>query len=262
MGSKTQLGFVHSRVMDLAFLLLIILLGLGVWTGISNLISGDFTLTFFIGWLIAIAGAGWFSRDQLRVLRIPAGLLVFLGLATALLPLSLWSGSKLAVGAEAAVAAVGAWYVGERWSRRLEPQVSSGAPWYLDQSINGLEDLFRWIGACVVAWFAVGVLPLLSVFVMPPQWVPWAAMAWAFALLVWYLYKLRGNRVRILKVPLGLWVFVAAALVLQVFQKQVVGPMEEGSIGQIAYAAYAPAACALFVEVIIIGTRPKLLRSV
>lgn len=257
MGTIYQQGFVHSRITDLAFLFLMIVLALGIWTGISNLISGDFALTFFIGWLIAAAGAGWLSRHQVRVLRIPAGLLVFLGLAALLLPLSLWSASKLAVGAEAAVAVVGAWYVGERGSRQLAPRVSSGVPWYLNQSINGLEDLFRWIGACVVAWFAVGVLPLLFVFVMLLPWVPWAAMAWAFVLLAWYLYKMRGSRLRILKVPLGLWVFAAVAVVLQLFQKEIMGPMEQGSIGLIAYAAYAPVAGALFVEIVLIGTRPR-----
>jgi hypothetical protein len=241
--------------MDLAFLFLMILLAWGVWTGLSTLISGDFALTLFMGWLIALAGAGWFSRDQVLVLRTPVGLLVFLGLALLLAPLSAWSGSKLAVGAEAAVAAVGAWYAGERGSRRLAPLVSAGASWYLDQSINGVEDLFRWLGACVVAWFAVGVLPLLLVFIMPLQWVPWVAMVWAFALLTWYLYKVRPSRVRILKIPLGLWVFVVAALVLQMFQKQIAGPMEEGSIGAIAYAAYAPVAGALFAEVVASGTK-------
>lgn len=255
MGSRSQQGFVRSSVMDVAFLFLLILLAWGIWAGISNLISGEFALTLFIGWLIAIAAAGWSSREQLLVLRTPAGLLVFLSVAFILAPLSWWSASKLAVGAEAAVAAVGAWYIGERWSRRLAPRVAAGAPWYLDQSINLVEDTFRWIGACVVAWFAVGVLPLLFVFVMPPQWVPWLAMAWAFALLAWYLYNVRKSRVRFLKIPLGLWVFAVAAIVLQVFQKQIMGPMEEGSIGQIAYAAYAPAACALLAEIIVIGTR-------
>jgi hypothetical protein len=241
--------------MDLAFLFLMILLAWAVWAGISNLISGDFALTLFMGWFIALASAGWLSRDQLRVLRIPAGLLVFLSMAAVLLPLSLWSGSKLAVGAEAAVAAVSAWYLGERWSKALAPRVAAGVSWYLDQSINLIEDLFRWIGACVVAWVLVGLLPLLFVLVMPLQWVPWIAMTWAFALLAWYLYKVRRSRVRIFMVPLGLWIFVATALVLQVFQKQIMGPMEEGSIGLIAYAAYALGACALFVEIIVIGTR-------
>ncbi|HEX4299270.1 MAG TPA: hypothetical protein VH327_00210 [Gammaproteobacteria bacterium] len=241
--------------MDLAFLFLMILLAWAVWAGISNLISGDFALTLFMAWLIALASAGWLSRDQLRVLRIPAGLLVFLIMAAVLLPLSLWSSSKLAVGAEAAVAAVSAWYLGERWSKALAPRVAAGVPWYLDQSINLVEDLFRWIGACVVAWVLVGLLPLLFVLVMPLQWVPWVAMGWGLGLLVWYCYKFRPSRVRFLKIPLGLWVFAVAALVLQLFEKQIMGSMEEGSIGLIAYAAYAPGACALFVEIIVRGTR-------
>jgi hypothetical protein len=44
------------------------------------------------------------------------------------------------------------------------------------------------------------------------------------------------------------------AVVLQLFEKQIAGPMEPGSIGVIAYAAYAPVVAGLFVEIAVLGT--------
>ncbi len=250
-----QRGFVHSRVMDLVFLFVLILLGIGAWQWLSTIVSGDFMLAWFMVWLMATAAAWWWTREQPLVLRIPAGFLSFLVLAVLFAPLSWWSGSKIAVAAEAVVLAVGAKYLGRLWSARLEARIEAGAPWYLDQSANIVNDLFLWAGVSIVAWFAVGVLPLLLVFVFPVEWIPWGAMVWGFAATAWYLFKFRKSRVRLLKLPIGLWVFAVTALVLKLFQQQIAGPMEAGSIELIAYAAYWPVVCALFVEIAQIGTR-------
>ena len=260
MTRTAQRGFVHSRVLDLVFLFVVILLGIGLWQWLSTIVSGDFMLAWFMVWLMATAAAWWWCREQTLVLRVPAGFLAFIGLELVMLPLSWWSGSKLAAAAEAVVLAVGVKYLGALWAARLKPRIEAGAPWYLDQSINLRDDLFRWLGVCIVAWFAVGVLPLMLVFVLPVEWVPWGALAWAFAATAFYLFKYRRSRVRLLKVPLGLWVFVVTAVVLKLFQQQLAGPMEAGSFEQIAYVAYWPAVAAMLVEFVVIGT-PKLLRS-
>ena len=252
-----QQGFVHSRVMDLVFLFVLILIGIGVWNWLSTIVSGDFTLAFFMVWLMASAVGWWWTREQPLVLRIPAGTLLFLLGALVLAPLSWWSADKIVLTAEAAVLAVGARYFGTLWSQRIAVRLKAGVPWYLDQSINLINDLARWVATSALAWFVVGVVPLLFVLVLPVEWIAWAALVWSFACMNWYCYKFRPSRVRVLKVPLGLWAFVFAAVVLQVFQKQILGPMEAGSIGQIAYAVYAPLGCALFFEMVVLGTPSK-----
>ena len=250
-----QSGFVHSRLLDLAFLFVLILIGLGVWQWLSTLVSGDFMLAWFMVWLMATAAAWWWTREQLKVLRLPAGFLVYLALGLVLLPLSWWSGSKLGTAAEAAVLAVGARYLGLRWAAHLRPRLEPAPPWYLDQSIDLIADLGRWLLASVATWFAVGVVPLVLAFVLPLDSVPWGALAWAFGATAWYLYDFRKARVRLLKLPLGLWVFIAAAVILQLFQQQLMGPMEPGSIGLVAYTACWPVVAAVFVEVVVLGTK-------
>jgi len=254
-GYRAQRGFVHSRVLDLVFLFVLILLGIGVWQWLSTIVSGDFMLAWFMVWLMAAGAAWWWTREQPLVLRIPAGFLAFIGLGVVLLPLSWWSGSKLAAAAEAVVLAVGVKYLGALWAARLKPRIEAGAPWYLDQSIALIDDIFRWLGVCVVAWFAVGVLPLMLVSVLPMEWVHWGALVWAFAATAVYLSKYRKSRVRFFKVPLGLWVFVLTAVIMRLFQQQLAGPMEAGSIELIAYTACWPVVVAMFVEFVVIGTR-------
>ncbi len=253
------MGFVRSSVMDLAFLLLLLLAGIGLWGALkTTVIEGDFVLAFFMIWLTATTIAGWWTRNQPLVLRVPAGLLVFLGLCLILLPLSWWSGAKIVVGLEAAVTAVAAIAVGRLWTKRLVVQLSEATPpWYLDPSINLVNDLLRWAFACIVAWFLVAILPLMLVFVLPVEWVPWAAMLWGFGLTAYYLVKVRPSRVQLFDIPLGLWVMGAVALILMVFEKQIAGPLEPGSIGVIAYGAYAPVVAGLFVEIAVLGTPKK-----
>ena len=255
MRKDLQRGFVHSRLLDLAFLFLLILVGIGVWQWLATLVSGDFMLAWFMVWLMAAAAAWWWTREQLRVLRLPAGFLVFLGLGLLAVPLSRWSGSKLVTLAEAAVLAVGAKHLGRRWEARLKPRLEPAAPWYLDQSIDLIADLGRWFLASVVTWFAVGVVPLVLAFVLPLDSVPWGALAWAFGATAWYLYDFRKARVRLLKLPVGLWAFIATAVILQLFQQQLAGSMDPGSIGLVAYTACWPAVAAVFVEAVVIGTK-------
>ena len=212
-------------------------------------------LAWFMVWLMAAAAAWWWTRGEPLVLRIPAGFLAFIGLGAVLLPLSWWSGSKLVMTAEAAVLAAGVKYLGALWTARLKPRLSAGVPWYLDQSVNLIDDLFRWLGVSILAWFAVGVLPLLLVLFVPVDWVPWGALAWSLVAMAWYLLKIRKSQVLLLKIPLGLWAFALTALILKVFQQQIVGPMEAGSIELIAYMAYWPVVVAMFVEIVMLGTR-------
>ena len=116
--------------------------------------------------MMATGAAWWWTRSQTMVLRVPAGFLLFLTAGLVLGPLSWWSGNKLVVAAEAAVLAVGAKYLGALWSGRLQQRLAAApALWYLDQSINLIEDIFRWLAACIITWFAVGILPL--VFMLP-----------------------------------------------------------------------------------------------
>lgn len=252
-----QSGFVHSRVLDLVFLFVLILLGLGAFWWLSNIFSGDFPLAFFMIWLMAAAAGWWFSHEQRLVLRVPVGFLVFLGLGLVLAPLSAWSGSKIAVAVAAGLTAFPAKFIGAWWSQRLEPKVMPGVPtpWYLDQSISLFDDLFRWIGLCILAWFLAVVPPMLLIMFIPVEWVPWGALVWSFAATAFYLYKYRMSRLRFLKVPLGLYIFVITAVLLLVFEKRLAGTLEAGSFEQIAYVAYWPAVAMLFVELVLVGTR-------
>ncbi len=253
---SAQRGFVGSGLMDLAFLLVFVLILVALWYVLSTLVNGDYAVAIFLLWLIAAAEAGWFSRDHRLVLRVPTGFLLFLVVALPLAPLGAWSGSRwLSVGA-ALVAVTLAKFLGSWWSGRIDPKVMPGipVPWYLDQSINLMHDLLRWVFGCAVAWFAV-LLAMLLAFVLPLEWVPWGALVWAFAATAVYLIKYRKSRVRLFKVPLGLYVFVVTAVLLQVFQKQIVGPLEPGSFEQIAYVAYWPVVGVLFIEIVALGTQ-------
>jgi len=260
MREAAQRGFVHSRLLDLVFLFVLILLGIGLWQWLSTLITGDFMLAWFLVWLVATAIAWWWTREQVLVFRLPTGFLLYLALGLVIGPLSWWSGSKLVVIAESAVLAVGARYLGALGSARLKKRLETSIPWYLDQSIDLIADLARWIGICILAWFAVGVLPLLLVAIMNPEFVPWAALVWSFVAVSFYIYKYRPARWKLFNIPLGLYAFVMTSIILLLFQKQIPGPMEPGSFEQIAYVAYWPAVAAMFVEFVVIGT-PKLLRS-
>lgn len=243
--------------MDLVFLFVLILMGMGAFWWLSNIFGGDFPLAFFMIWLMAAAAGWWFSHEQRLVLRVPVGFIVFLGIGAVLAPLSEWSGSKIAVAVAAGLAAFPAKFIGNWWSQRIEPRVMPGipVPWYLDQSINLMDDLFRWTGLSILAWFLAVVPPMLLIMFMPVEWVPWGALVWSFAATAFYLYKYRKSRVRFLKVPLGLYAFVIAALVLLIFQKQIAGTLEVGSFEQIAYIAYWPVVMALLVEIVLVGTR-------
>ncbi len=257
MARSWQRGFVRAPLLDLAFLFALILLAWGLWSWLSSIVTGEFMLAWFLVWLMATAAAWWWSRSQPLVLRLPAGFLLFMGACALFMPLSWWSGHKLVLAAEAVVAAVGARYIGGIWSQHIEARLKDRRPWYLDQSINLVNDFCYWMAACMVAWFAVAVLPLLSVFILPFAWVPWAALLWGFVLSAWFFYKYHPSRTRILKIPLGLWVFVASAGALQLFQKQFIGPLETGSIQQIAYTAFWPVVAGIFMEVVMLGTRRR-----
>jgi len=255
-GSRKQRGFVGAGLMDLAFLLILILIGIGLWTWLSTIVTGDLALAAALIWLMAAGAAYGYSREQTLVLRLPLGFLLFLGIAVVLAPLSCWSGSKIAVAVAGSLAALAARYPGTYWSARLKQnKTARGAPpFYLDQSINLLDDLFRWLGVSIVAWFAVGVLPLLLVFVFPVEWIPGVAMVWGFAATAYYLYAVRKSHVRFLKLPLGLWALAATTLVLKVFQDRIAGPLEAGSVWLIGYSVYYPVIMALFVEIVLLGT--------
>lgn len=257
MGSwSSQRGFVHSRVMDLLFLFVLILMGMGAFWWLSNIFSGDFPLACFMIWLMATAAGWWFSHEQRLVLRLPVGFIVFLVLGLVLAPLSAWSGSKIVVAVAAGLTAFPAKFLGNGLSQRIEPRVMPGVPvpWYLDQSINLMDDLFRWVGLSILAWFLAVVPPMLLVLVIPVEAVPWAALVWAFAATAFYLYKFRPARGRLFRLPLGLYAFVLTAVVLKLFQQKILGPVEAGSFEQIAYVAYWPAVSALFLELIVVGT--------
>ena len=259
MGNRlsSQRGFVGAGLMDLAFLLVAILIAIGLWYVLSTLVNGDYAVAIFLLWLLAAAEAWWFSKDHRLVLRVPTGALCFLAVALPLAPLGAWSGSRLLSVGAACVAVSLAKFLGAWWSGRLDPKLMPGipVPWYLDQSVNLINDLFRWLFACVVAWFLVGITPLLLVFVVPPEVVPWAALVWGFAAMVWYSFVYRKSHKLFLQIPLGLYAFVVTAVLLHVFQKDLVGPLEPGSFEQIAYVAYWPVVAALFIEIVAVGTR-------
>ena len=254
---RSQRGFVHSRVMDLVFLLVLILMAWGLWQWLSTIMQGEFALAVALTWLMAFAAAGWWSSEQRLVLRVPVGFLLFFGLSAVLGPLGWWSGSKLVVAASAIVAAFTSKYLGGVCSAKLEPKVMPGipSPWWLDQSINLLHDVGRWVGASILVWFLVIVPPMLLVFVVPPECVPWAALVWAFVATAFYIYKYRPVRWRISKLPVAFYGFVITSVVLLIFQKQIAGPMEAGSFEQIAYVAFWPVIAALFLEFILVGTK-------
>jgi len=253
---RRQRGFVGAGLMDLAFLFVLILIGIGLWYLLTTLVNGDYAVALFLLWLVAAAEAWWFSKGHRLMLRVPTGVLLFLAVALPLAPLAAWSGSRL-LSVGAAIAAVSlAKFLGAWWSGHIEPKVMPGipVPWYLDQSIDLVDDLARWLAACCVAWFLV-LLALLLGFVLPLEWVPGGALVWAFAVTAVYLFKYRKSRVQLLRVPLGLYVFVIAAVLLKLFQRQIVGVQEAGSFEQIAYTAYWPTVFALFMEFVVIGTR-------
>lgn len=252
-GMGRQRGFVHSSIMDLAFLLVMILVAIGVGWWLTTLFGGDFALGFFMIWIVAVAGAGWWAHGQKLVLRVPAGIWVLLGLSAVLLPLSWWSGSKLITAAEAGVAAFAAVYLGGLWSKRVEERLKAGTAWYLDQRINLINDLFRWLFACIVAWFVVGVLPLALIFVMPPEYIVWGALAWAFACIAWYSCKFQPSRVRLLRIPADLWMLAAAAAMVRLLQRWTIGPLETGSIAQIGYLVCLPVVIAIFVKIVMLS---------
>lgn len=258
MGTKgSQRGFVHSRVMDLVFLFVLILMAWGIGELLSTIVHGDFATAVALIGLMTTGAAWWWTRDQRRVLRVPVGFWCYLAVAAVLGSLTVWTGSRIAVALAAGYAPLAAKYPGGYWSAKLGSRIPPGvpAPWWLDQSVNLMEDLFRWVAGSIVGWFLVIVPPMLLVFVIPPETVPWAALVWAFAAVTFYLYKYRAARWRLFKLPLGLYAFVITAVVLLLFQKQIAGPLEAGSFEQIAYAAYWPVMAALFVEFVVVGTR-------
>lgn len=254
--SHKQRGFVGAGIMDLAFLLILILIGIGLWNWLSTIVTGDLALAVALIWLMAAGAAYWYSREQALVLRLPVGFLLSLCLGAVLAPLSWWMGSKIAVAVAGVLAAIVARYPGELWSARLKRRLAAqgSSPIYLSQSINLIEDIFRWLGICILTWFLLGVLPLVLVFVMPVEWVPWGAMTWGFGVTAYYLFAVRKSRVRFLKLPLGLWVLAVTTIVLKVFQEQIAGPLEPGSIWLIGYSVYYPVAAGLFVEIVLLGT--------
>src|SRR5262249_36235939 len=144
-----QKGFVGAGLMDLAFLFVCILIAIGLWYVLSTLVNGDYAVAVFLLWLLSAAEAWWFSKDHRLVLRLPTGVLCFLAVAVPLAPLATWSGSRIASVVVAIVAVSVAKYLGAWWSGRVDPKVMPGitVPWYLDQSINLVHDLVRWIGA-------------------------------------------------------------------------------------------------------------------
>ncbi|MGE5624411.1 MAG: hypothetical protein ACM3ZT_02565 [Bacillota bacterium] len=243
--------------MDLAFLLVIILIAWGIGELISTIAHGDFATAVALIGLMTLGAAWWWTKDQRLVLRVPLGFWCYLAAAAVLGSFTVWTGSKIAVALAAGYAPLAAKYPGGYWSAKFEARTQPGlpTPWWLDQSVNLLEDLFRWVAGSLLAWFLTVVPPMLLVFVVPLEWVPWAALIWAFAATVFYIYKYRAARWRLFKLPLALYAFAITSGVLLIFQKQIAGPLEAGSFEQIAYVAFWPAVSALFTEFVVVGTR-------
>lgn len=255
-----QRGFVSSSVMDLVFLLVLILIGWGLWAWLSTIVQGDFATAVALIGLMATGTAWWWTKDQRLVLRVPVGFLLYFVLAGVLGALTVWSGSKIAVAMAGCIAALAARYVGGAISGPLQRKILHGIasgmapPWWLDQSINVIDDLARWVGASVVAWFLIVVPPMLLVFVVPPAVIPWVALLWAFVAMAFYSGK-RPVRGLVFGYRAWVFVFVITAVLLKVFQQKILGPVEAGSFEEIAYVAYWPTVCAVFIEFVVIGTR-------
>jgi hypothetical protein len=249
--------------MDAVFLVVLILIGILLVNWFLTITSGVSALEGFVLWLLALGTAYWLTREQALVLRLPTGLLLFVVTSAGAAPISWWSGSKIVVGTVAALCVVVCGYLGDRWSRSLQQRVlprhaTTAVPFYLDQSINLVDDLARWLVAAMFAAFVVIVVPLVFMLALPPETARWVGIAWGFGATAFYLFKFRNPRVRILKLPLGLWVFAAAAVLLQVFRAELAGPIAdegEGSVWVIAYSAYWPVCAATFVEIVLLGTR-------
>jgi hypothetical protein len=256
--SSRQGGFVGAGVMDLVFLLFLIAIGAGLWQWFSAILTGDLATAVFLLWLMAAAGAYWYTREQMRVLRLPTGAFLFVALCAALFPLSVWSGNKIVAACAAGAAVVVAKYAGAWWSRRLRARHAeqSGSPWYLDQSINLFDDLFRWLGLSAVAGLLTGVVAPLAGLMFSVDAGPWAAMVIGFGMTGFFLLSVRKSRLRFLGLTPGVWSLPVAVVVLMLLQKQLVGPLEPGSMELAYYVAFAPVVIALFIDVVAIGT-PK-----
>lgn len=257
-ASRRQRGFVGAGIMDLAFLLFLIAIGAGLWQWFSAILTGDLATAVGLLWLMASGGAYWLTREQLRMLRMPTGALLFVVLGIGLLPLSVWSGNKIFAAGAAGLAVVAAKYAGGWWSRRLnarhDPQ--SRLPWYLDQSINLFDDLFRWLGMSAIAGLLTGVAAPMAGIIIGPDAAPWGAMVVGFGMTAYYLLYIRKTRLRLLGLTPGLWSLPLVVVGLMLLEKRLVGPLETGSIELAYYVAFTPVVAALFIDVVMLGT-PK-----
>lgn len=143
------------------------------------------------------------------------------------------------------------------WLReRILPRYPGGRiPWPLAQDRHLVKDLARFAAVAIFAWFIIAVPPVLIALALPgvPVSMPrWIAVGLSFAATACYLGA--RSRFRLLRIPLGLWVFVACAAGLALFRSQLGGP-DDGSIQDIAYHAYFPALAAAFAEIVLIGLR-------
>ncbi|HEV2213216.1 MAG TPA: hypothetical protein VGS99_07695, partial [Gammaproteobacteria bacterium] len=202
--------------------------------------------------LPTVAVVYWQTREQILILRTPAGFLLATLQALVLVPLSWWFSSRWLMAGSAVAMILVARYAGAAWSRRLAAREPK--PRYLEQSINLVEDLGRWIGVSMLAWFVAGVAPLVATALVPDYAAPWAAVIWGLAVTAVYLLSVRKSRARLLRLPLALWVQIPVALLLYYFRRTFLGAAAPDSFEAVAYYGYWPVVAAGFVEYVVLGT--------
>lgn len=245
-----------------AVVVLLILLRIAWWF-VETVIEKEFGTAagmlwgagFLVAYLIATA------REDATVLRLPLGLLLFVAAGTATLPLSWFSGSKLAVLAIVALQAAACFGAGRPLSKRLRERMLANRapgtePLWARQQGDLVADLGRWAVLAVLAFFAVSLAPLLLLLLVSAfadvaqQHVRWTVALWGLAATTFY--GLQQSRVRWLSVPACAWIYAAVTAAI-VVADLVAGPFTAGTGVQVVYAALPGALAAAFVEVFIYG---------
>lgn len=257
-----QRGFGPHYMMLLAMAASLLLVAIcAVWF-VRAVRTEDFGTAALLLWLAGLAGTYAFAarRDQALVMRMPAGLALFVAVGGVTVPVSVWSQSRWLVAAVVAVQSAASILAGSRVSAWLRERIlprypRDKIPWLLAQDRHLVKDLVRFAAVAIFAWFVIAIPPILVALVLPavPVSMPrWMAVGLAFAATACYLVT--RSRLRLLRIPPGLWVFVACAAGLALFRSQLGGP-DDGSIQDIAYHAYFPALAAAFAEIVVIGLR-------
>jgi hypothetical protein len=263
---RLQHGFTISPGYIIGALVMLAIAGRFAWWVATE---ENFAELAAILWVIGFGIAYFITLDDLFVVRMPAGFVVFALLGLLAVPLTWMGESRIALIAVIGAQLAFSFHAGRVISGRLRARMlarypAGGEPAWLRQKGDVVADFGRWAlyagGAFV--YFSVApllILLLVSLFIdVSQQQVKWAVVLWGIAGISWFGLKTGTTRWR--RIPACAWIYLGVTATLLAVDA-VAGPFAVDTGAQAVYIALPGALIAAFAEVFVLGGGSKITKE-